>query len=353
MRVVLLALMIALSLYAQESEIESDYLLVPDFRIEHKDALDDLDCNESHYFTHLQNFQQLTEDILIYNANKIDMYFSGSRASMQSHQSSYIDLSIKGVEEVRRAFEYDLNINTFFSLPNTQERYKLIVQSYNEDDSVDSGLSDRPNNNQKDNELLLGLQYDFFESYLSNVNFEVGSKFLGIYPDPYVRVRMRQSYLYNRYVELWLSNDFRYFIIDKIDNRSEFRVTHIVKSDQKLEWYNAYRFREKDINEPFSIHEVTNTLSISQLLSHQRGIALRGTIYSNRFDTEALKLNYYLLGADFRQVIYDNWLYIEFNPAMLWRSENHFAMTLRGSIMVGIIFGETQKYNTSGYRYSH
>ena len=343
-------LIFGVSLQAQESKSLDEYLLVPNFHIEHIDALDDLDKNETRYFNHLQNFQQLTEDILIHNANKIDMYFSGSRAAMQSRQRSYIDISIKGVEEVRRPFEYDLNINTFFSLPNTQEKYKLILQSYNEDDSVDAGLSDGVENAQKNNEVLLGVQYDFFETYLSNVNFEVGSKFLGIYPDPYVRVKMRQSYLYNRYVEFWISNDFSYFITDKIDNRSEFRLTHIVTGDQKLEWYNSYRFREKDIREPRSIHEVSNTLSISQLLSHQRGVALRGSIYSNRFDTEVLKLNYYLLGLDFRQVIYDNWLYVELNPAMMWRSENHFVMTPRGSVMMGIIFGEMQKYN-SDYHY--
>lgn len=350
----LLALLFALRVYAQSSEIESDPLIIPNFRIEPKDSLDDLDCNETGYFTHLQNFHQLTEDIIVENANRIDMYFSGSRAMMDSKQSTYVDISLKGVEESLRPFEYDLKINTFFSLPNTEEKYKLVLQSYNEDDSIDSGLANGDSDTlQKDNTLLLGLQYDMLEKYLSNVYLELGAKFLGVLPDPYVRVKMRQSYLHNKYVELWISNDFSYFAIDQVDNRSEFRITHIVQKNQKLEWYNSYRYQQKDVNNPISTHEVSNALSISQLFSHQRGVTLRGSIYSRREDDGALKLNYYMLGMDFRQVIYDNWLYLEFNPAFMWRSENHYAMTPRGSVTMGIIFGETQKYNTKGYRYGN
>jgi len=334
---------------------EASYLYVPNFRMDDVDAIDDCDKNETTYFNSLQNFQQFTEDMVVYNSNRIDMYFSGSRQELISDQSTYVDISVKLTEESLRPFEYTFNFNTFFALPHTQNKYKLVLQSYNEDESIDQGNSvgGAEGEERERQEILLGLQFDALGNYFSNVNFELGAKFAGVIPDPYARVKARRSFIFDKYLEIWISNDFSYFILDKVDNKSELRFSHVMYDDMKIELYNSYRYKQKDSDNNITTHEVNNNISISRLLSHKRGVAARAGIYSRREESEALKLQYYTVGVDFRQVVYKNWLYLEFNPALMWREENSFVLSVRGSITMGIIFGESEKYNDRAYRYSN
>ena len=330
------------------------YSYIPNLKIDERDALDELDCNETSYFNTFQNYHQFTEDLIIYNSNRIDRYFSGSRNRVTTNQSTFIDVSLRLTEEVLRPFEYNINFNTFFSLPNTENKYKLIVQNYNKDESIDQGneVGLRQEEGNKP-EFLLGFQYDALSTYLANVNFEIGAKFLGIIPDPYVRMIVRKSFVLDKYFEIWLSNDASYFVFDKLDNKTELRFTHIVYDDMKLELYNSYRVREKDRDNNITSHELSNSISISRLFSQQRGISFKAGVYSRREDDLGLYLNYYNTGIDFRQVIYKNWLYVEINPSMLWRRENHFVMTSRISVTMGMISGDREKYNDRAYRYSN
>ncbi len=316
--------------------------------------MDDFESNETSYFNHFQNYQQLTEDLIVYNSNRIDRYFSGSRNRIMTNQSTFIDVSLRLTEEVLRPFEYNLNFNTFFALPNTENKYKLIVQNYNQDDSIDQGkeLGSRTQE-ESTAEFLLGFQYDALSTYLANVNLEVGAKFAGVIPDPYVRVTARRSFVLDKYFEIWLSNDAAYFVFDKLDNKTELRFTHIVYDDMKLELYNSYRFRQKDKDNNITSHELSNSISLSRLFSRQRGLSVKAGVYSRRENDLGLYLNYYNVGMDFRQVIYKNWLYVEINPSMLWRRENHFVMTSRISVTMGMIFGDREKYNDRAYRYSN
>jgi hypothetical protein len=299
------------------------------------------ELNTTHYKERAEKQHDWLEQKIYDTSNFIDMFFSGRRQDIVTDKKSYVDLSYFVGYETLQAPEYRFNLSSYIALPRSEERWRLTIESYSPDDSVDRGASGTPGGAATEQDYLLGLQYATEYGFLSNVNFGTGIRTAGLSetPDPYISVVARRSFYFPENWELWLANRFQYFVLDKTDNKTEIRLSRVIDEELKFEFYNSMRYLQYE-----NYWQLNNSLSFYRLLPNKRGVTYQASIYSLRDPDEAFKLQYYFLGVHFRQMLHEEWIYLELSPALLWRTENNFQASERISLNFGIIFGEERRY---------
>jgi hypothetical protein len=300
------------------------------------------DVNTTVYKKTVEEQHDWLEERIYDTSNFIDMFFSGNRENIVTDKKSYVGLSYFIGYETLRAPEYRFNLSSYLALPRTEERWRLTIESYDPDESVDQGASGTAGGAATEQDYLLGLQYLTEYGFLSNVSFGTGIRTSGLAetPDPYVSVTARRSFYYPENWELWLANKLQYFVVDKTDNKTEVRISRVISEETKFEFYNSMRYLQDG-----NYWQLKNQLSLYKLLPNKRGVAYQAALYSLRDPDEMFKLQYYYLGVFFRQMIHEEWIYVELTPALMWRTENNFQASERISLNFGIVFGEDRRYS--------
>ncbi|MEZ4871896.1 MAG: hypothetical protein R2827_06560 [Bdellovibrionales bacterium] len=122
----------------------------------------------------------------------IDHFFSAERSEVESN-SSYIKLRTQGIFEQYEKADLDFKITGHLSLPKTEEKLQLIVESEDESNQ-DSGEAQTANPNQdtEQSTTSAGLRYFFDEKYGFKWHADGGVRIdSGL--DPFVRTQLRRS----------------------------------------------------------------------------------------------------------------------------------------------------------------
>ena len=215
---------------------------------------------------------------------------------------------------------YETNLSASLVLPRTQKKMNLIVEDVkknltDDDQSVTGG--DQNQNNVTDtvteSTLAAALQYVIFDS--KNWAIDTRTGFIISAPlDPYARLRVRR---------------FFYF-----ENEWESRFTQLVRWSYLRDWEESTGLVfDKTINKKllFRINNGISWQKKTQLFSFGHGYSLyhqlsssKALVYfSNISGIHEPKIHStgYEIGVGYRQMIYNNWIFLEISPKVVWSRE--------------------------------
>lgn len=255
-------------------------------------------------------------DSLSYNVDGffIDTFFSDDIIE-DDVSGSRAKLSFFTRREIGQPVDYKYGISIKLVLPNTDEHFKLLFES-SEDEEAER--ENNPINTVENVEYSTALRYVFQETERWKVNFDTGIRW-GIPSDPFSRLRFRR-YAY--------FNDFK------------------VKATQKFFWSGNEGFGEEtevELSQPLNIDRLIRysvgaeyllnndyfELSHDVTLYHELNSAeILAYYYRANGDTIGnVTFNNYGVGVRYRRKIYQDWIFAEVNPELETQRDNEYDIT--------------------------
>lgn len=217
--------------------------------------------------------------------------------------------------KIGQPVDYKYGISVKLVLPNTDERFNLLLQSSDEDEGE---RESNPINTVDNVEYSTALRYVFQETERWKVNFDTGVRW-GVNPDPFSRLRFR------RYAYL---DDFR------------------IKATQNFFWSGNDGFGEEtkvELNQPLNIDRLIRYSAGAEYLLNDEyftldyGMALYHELNSSEVlayyyraggDTiDKVTFNNYGIGIRYRRKVYQNWMFVEVNPELETQSDSEYDIT--------------------------
>jgi len=236
---------------------------------------------------------------------------------------------------------YKTNISTSLILPRTQKKMNLIVEDVKEnltdDDQSDTGGSQKQNkatDTVTESTLTAALQYVIFDSKTWTIDTKTGV-ILSNPLDPYARLRVRRSFY--------------------LENEWESRFTQLVRWSPIRDWEESTGLVfDKTINKQllFRINNRISWQKKTRLFSLSHGYSLYHQLTSNKalvyfsnisgIHKPKIHTLGYNLGVGYRQMIYNNWIFLEISPLVVWSREKpneNFKQTNVIIVKIEFIFG--------------
>ena len=223
---------------------------------------------------------------------------------------------------------YKTNISASLILPRTQKKMNLIVEDVKEnivedvkenltdDDQSDTGDSQKQNDvtdTVTESTLTAALQYVIFDSKNWTIDTRTGVN-ISAPLDPYARLRVRRSFY--------------------LENEWESRFTQLVRWSYIRDWEESTGLVfDKTINKQllFRINNGISWQKKTQLFSFGHGYSLYHQLTSNKalvyfsnisgIHKPKIHTSGYDLGVGYRQMIYNNWIFLEISPKVVWSRE--------------------------------
>jgi len=223
--------------------------------------------------------------------------------------------------------DYQVGINLKLVLPRTRDRFKLLVETdENEDDQKESDLIGTTGNVTYSTAIRVELR----DGKRWKTSWDNGVRWAGE-PVYFSRVRTRRTDYFNE----WRS-----------------RLLHSMSWRTDVEWgtsVNASLLRPLDMRRHFrtafsadyllsnDFAELQTSAAIFDELSHRAAMLYRMAVYG---DTEQLaKVNNYILSVSYRRKIYKHFVFAEIVPEVAWpREKDYFptpALNLRFEMIIG------------------
>jgi hypothetical protein len=236
---------------------------------------------------------------------------------------------------------YKTNISVSLILPRTQKKMNLIVEDVKEnltdDDQSDTGGSQKQNkvtDTVTESTLTAALQYVIFDSKTWTIDTKTGV-IISAPLDPYARLRVRRSFY--------------------LENEWESRFTQLVRWSYIRDWEESTGLVfDKTINKQllFRINNGISWQKKSRLFSLGHGYSLYHQLTSDKalvyfsnisgIHKPKIYTSGYNLGVGYRQMIYNNWIFLEISPMVVWSREKpneNFKQTNVKIVKIEFIFG--------------
>jgi hypothetical protein len=259
-----------------------------------KDYIDDFSFNVDEFF--IDTF--FSDDIIEDDAG-------GSRAK----------LSFFTRREIGQPVGYNYGVSIKLVLPNTNEHFKLLFQS-SEDEEAER-VND-PINTLENVEYSTALRYVFEETDRWKVNFDTGVRW-GIPVDPFSRLRFRR-YAYFDSFRVKATQSFLWSGNDGFGEESKIELSQPLNIDRLIRYSAGAEYSLND--DYFDLdYGVTlfHELNSSEILAYYFRAA--GDTINN------LTFNNYGIGVRYRRKIYQNWMFAEVNPELETQAENEYDIT--------------------------
>jgi len=252
-------------------------------------------------------------------SDELDSFFGEERMDGDFNKSKIRFNFITTFDDEGKA-TYKTNISASLILPRTQKKMNLIVEDVKEnltdDDQSDTGGSQKQNNvtdTVTDSTLTAAIQYVLFDSKTWTIDTRTGV-IISQPLDPYARLRVRRSF---------------YF-----ENEWESRFTQLVRWSYVRDWEESTSLVfDKTINKQllFRINNGISWQKNTQLFSFGHGYSLYHQLTSDKalvyfsniggIHKPKIHTSGYDLGIGYRQMIYNNWIFLEISPKIVWSRE--------------------------------
>jgi len=223
--------------------------------------------------------------------------------------------------------DYQSGVNVKLALPNTNNRFKLLIETEEDDDeSKESDVLGTTDNVT----YATALRFQLARSERWKTTWDNGISWEGE-PVPFSRIRTRRI----QYFDLWHTRFFQslyyrtnqgwgektsYAAIRPIDLRHHFRFG--LNASYKLD------------DDYFNL---SNSYSIFQELSDKAIMVYRFNISG---DTDSIeKVNAYTISTGYRRQLYKNFVFMDFVPEVSWPRDKNFEPTPAISFNLEMIFG--------------
>jgi len=273
-------------------------------------------------------------------SDELDSFFGEERMDGDFNKSKIRLNFITTFDDEGKA-TYKTNISISLILPRTQKKMNLIVEDVKEnltdDDQSDTGGSQKQNkvtDTVTESTLTAALQYVIFDSKTWTIDTKTGV-IISNPLDPYARLRVRRSFY--------------------LENEWESRFTQLVRWSPIRDWEESTGLVfDKTINKQllFRINNVISWQKKTRLFSLGHGYSLYHQLTSDKalvyfsnisgIHKPKIYTSGYNLGVGYRQMIYNNWIFLEISPMLVWSREKpneNFKQTNVKIVKIEFIFG--------------
>ena len=264
--------------------------------------------------------------------DELDSFFGEERMDGDFNKSKIRFNFITTFDDEGKA-TYKTNISASLILPRTQKKMNLIVEDAKEnltdDDQSDTGGSQKQNNvtdTITDSTLTAAIQFVLFDSKTWTIDTRTGV-IISQPLDPYARLRVRRSF---------------YF-----ENEWESRFTQLVRWSYIRDWEESTGLVfDKTINKQllFRINNGISWQKKTQLFSFGHGYSLYHQLTSNKalvyfsnisaIHKPKIYTSGYDIGVGYRQMIYNNWIFLEISPKIVWSREEPNENFIRSNVKI-------------------
>ncbi len=256
-------------------------------------------------------------------AERIDLFIGGLRTCEDSSGSNF---QVGGSTAVLKngALRFDYILNAKIELPNTQDRFRLVIESRPQNDlrePLSPGTRSSTESTDVSPQVAEASQLSTFLQFMTQEKGKWDIKADGgvevdFPPDPFTRLRFQRALSFGSwrltgeetlfwYQSLGLGESTQINLDIHLESCMLFRAAAQVVWKERMQ-----RF---DLSQTFSLFQ---ELSWKEVLTYKVGVT---------GDTEPdLHMKDWGIGVEYRRRIYKNWLYIAIEPAVSFSSVNDF-----------------------------
>lgn len=255
-------------------------------------------------------------DNLSYNVDGffVDTFFSDDIIE-DDVNGSRAKLSFFTRRKIGQPVDYKYGVSVKLVLPNTDERFNLLLQSSdNDEDERESNPIDTIENV----EYSSALRYVFQESQRWKVNLDTGIHW-GLPPNPFSRLRFRR-YAYFDDFSFKTTQNFLWSSKDGLGEETKVEFSQPLNIDRLMRYSASAEYLVKD--EYF-------TLDYNVTLYHELNAAeILAYYFRASGDTiDTITFNNYGLGIRYRRKVYQDWMFAEVNPELETQNETEYDLT--------------------------
>jgi hypothetical protein len=238
-------------------------------------------------------------------ANWFDSFFVDTRATEDARAGTMVRWYQDITWEKSEPPEYGMKLTARFNLPKVSKKLKIVIESDDEDTSIDSLDENLATNDN--NESTVGLRYDILAKDRSSFNVKVTIR-------PSIELRYRYSYPFSEQTLARFTQKL-YQKKEVTGESTHIDIDHSINQAFLIRWANLAKF-ESDIND----FELGTGLTLYQYISKRRALSYKAGL--TWYTKSSLYVYNTHLSATYRQNILRKWLFYELIPEVNWDKED-------------------------------
>ena len=261
-------------------------------------------------------------------ATTIDQFFANKKTLNYENRTRLRIFTDTFFRESKKPLTHG-NINFQLILPGTEKRFQLIIESKEEDqDSKNvptAGTDKSVNTNTK-----AGVRY-LFKTPNIKTTLSTGILFRGVEPQLFTRLRFRKNFI----LKSWLFNpeqEIEYITNEGVSTTTELDFDKKINDSFLFRFVNNATWNNTDFEINFS-----NGPSLFHIINERIAISYNARFISS--DAPELAVNDYSLSFGFRQLLYSEWFFWTFSPALNFPREEDFRRVPSLSVRFEVILG--------------
>lgn len=264
-------------------------------------------------------------------ANWLDSFFGDDRVYQES-QSSHIKLNLLHIREEGSEPLYDANLQGKLTLPNTQKRFKLIIETDAEENQIADESQTKTTIKQavESQDQSLGLRYIQKSTQWFRAHTDIGIRFRSGF-DTFARFRMRGLYPMGDWALRASETVFWYDSTGggettRLDLDYRLSDRYLFRASSAATWRDSTRYF--DLSQNFFLFHTIN--------KHRAVVYQAGVSGINEPDNHVTS---YVLSIRLRQQLHQKWLYFEINPKALYPEATDFKEVKSITFKLEMLFG--------------
>lgn len=264
----------------------------------------------------------------------IDSFLSDERSLAEANRS-WVRLRLDAFSEEREGVDFDARVSARLVLPYAEDRFNLVFSGDGQGDLEDEALLDEDAlavlDEEEESSASLGLQYLLRQTRRNNIRTEVGLRFDGIAPVPYVGGRWR----YMMSLLTWnlrLTERLRWYTDAGWESKSGIDLerpvgeTFFLRSSGRVNWFEE----EEGIFYSTSLR-LYQSLGRKQLLTYE---------WSNSYETAPVdRLKQIRVRVRWAQRFIREWVLLELAPQVAWREDVDYEPAIGFLVRLELGFG--------------
>ncbi len=247
---------------------------------------------------------------------RIDRFFSREEALRDSSES-WVRIRPEVGYDTDDQVDLDLNVAARIDLPGLSDRLSLVVWTDGDRVSEDDRFTDTLDH---DNGGGIALERDSGRPLTKwNVRPGIGIKG-GWLPDPFLQIRATRWYNLEGTWVVRAEGTTRYLYDDEWDLRGELSFNRPIGEHLLFRLRTELRYRQAKDRSNANQH-----FTFFQKLSEKKGMTYEFAIFSSDDPDWGVRNYRFLVG--YKQLIYKDWLYMEFIPELSFKDENDWDVT--------------------------
>lgn len=259
-------------------------------------------------------------------SDRIDQIFSNTQ-NFSANNTSFARISIASVW-LDQGRPYPLTeAYVYLSLPRTQDKYSLLLQTDNTDESQSTGINLLPGSPAQRSSAL-AIRGNIINGTNWSVTADLGSK-LSTTLDPFVRVSYKQKNQFENWSLFWQESIYSYLYQGNgIDSR--LHGDYPVNDRFHLRFSNQLSLLEQN-----SYIDHSHSLALFQRLNAQSALSYSIGYYTESDPADGI----YYTQIRYKSLLHDTWLYYELIPEYIYPKSTHFRATPKFTLKFEMLLG--------------